>query len=210
MAFGIRRSVRDSGGHRKYTDAGMTEPEVGRLTFKNVVGHEPTRSGARPGHVEASSLPAADGCRVEELQGLAGCRRDARPPRRGWLFARNHDRRDGGGRSHQASAGEPEPLLLSRRLRIGLHRRTELTRKALERAGTLLGEPVDPKEVSSWGTRRTTSSPRMRRVPRCGGSDRPLHQGGTARCGRRLRTWLARGGHSVGPLDAGTAPRRRR
>src|SRR5438105_6075332 len=26
----------------KFTDAGMTDPEVGRLTFRNVVGHEPT------------------------------------------------------------------------------------------------------------------------------------------------------------------------
>src|SRR4051794_23326710 len=27
----------------RYTDAGMTEPEVGRLTFKNLIGHEPSR-----------------------------------------------------------------------------------------------------------------------------------------------------------------------
>jgi phosphoglycolate phosphatase len=44
----------------KFSDAGMTDPEVGRLTFTSVIGHDPSaRELARLMAVRLEHLPAA-------------------------------------------------------------------------------------------------------------------------------------------------------
>ena len=53
----------------KYTDAGMTDPQVGRLTFERVVGHEPTtrelaRLLARRQHYLPDAIAHSKGYRV--------------------------------------------------------------------------------------------------------------------------------------------------
>ena len=154
----------------KFTDAGMTEPEVGRLTFKNVIGHEPSRTElARVMSRRLRYLPADRG-RVEGLPGAAG-----RPE--------TLDRLDADGYLLGITTGGMEAAAHIKLARANLAHyfsfggygsdsgdRTELTRKALERAGTLLGEPLDPRRRSSWATRPTTSTPRTAPAPSRWGS----------------------------------------
>ena len=131
----------------KYTDAGMTEPEVGRLTFKNVIGHEPTRQELAqvmsrrlqylpqtvadskdfrvlPGVVETLDRLGAEGC----LLGITTGGMEAAAHIKLGRAHLNHYFCFGGYGSDSTD-------------------RIELTRRALERAGVLLGEPVDPKEA---------------------------------------------------------------
>jgi phosphoglycolate phosphatase len=130
----------------KYTDAGMTEPDVGRLTFKKVIGHEPSRRElARvmsrrlhylprtvaeskdfrvlPGVVETLDRLAADGF----LLGITTGGMEAAAHIKLARAKLNHYFCFGGYGSDSSD-------------------RAELTRKALERAGKLLGERVDPNE----------------------------------------------------------------
>jgi phosphoglycolate phosphatase len=131
----------------KFTDAGMTDPEVGRLTFANVIGREPTaeematlmarRQAALPAAVAESKgykvLPGVE----ETLKQLS----DA-----GFLLglttggteAAGHTKLERGGLNQFFSFGgygsdSPD--------------RTVLTRRAIERAGEVLKRPVDPKRV---------------------------------------------------------------
>jgi phosphoglycolate phosphatase-like HAD superfamily hydrolase len=131
----------------QYTDAGMTEPVVARLTFKNVIGHEPSRRElARvmskrlhylpqtvaeskdfrvlPGVVQTLDRLAAD----DYLLGITT----------GGMEAAAHIKLARAKLSHYFCFGG---------YGSDSSDRTELTRKALERAGKLLGERVDPKEA---------------------------------------------------------------
>jgi phosphoglycolate phosphatase len=131
----------------KYTDAGMTDPEVGRVTFERVIGRAPTseemaalitkRSEYLPKAVaESKGYRVLDGVR-ETLERLS----DA-----GFLLG--------------LTTGGVETAAHIKLARADLNRyfsfggygsdssdRTELTRIAVERAGTILGEPVDPRRV---------------------------------------------------------------
>lgn len=131
----------------KYTDAGMTDPEVGRVTFERVIGRAPTseemaalitkRSEHLPKAVaESKGYRVLDGVR-ETLERLS----DA-----GFLLG--------------LTTGGVEAAADIKLARADLNRyfsfggygsdssdRTELTRIAVERAGTILGEPLDPRRV---------------------------------------------------------------
>jgi phosphoglycolate phosphatase len=131
----------------RYTDAGMTEPEVGRLTFKNVVGHEPSRRElARVMSRRLHYLPRTV-AESKDFRVLPG-------------VVETLDRLGAGGYLLGITTGGMEAAAHIKLARANLSHyfcfggygsdstdRTELTRKALERAGTLLGGPVDPKEA---------------------------------------------------------------
>ena len=131
----------------RYTDAGWTDPEVARGTFKQVMGRDPTRQelaaliGAYlsiiPDNVQASE-------RYRVLDGV----HELLPQlvERGVLLG--------------ITTGAVEPAAHVKLGRAQLNRyfafggygsdspdRVELTRKAIERGGLLLGEPLDPADV---------------------------------------------------------------
>jgi phosphoglycolate phosphatase-like HAD superfamily hydrolase len=128
----------------RFTDAGMTDPEVGRLTFKAVVGHDPSASElARVLARRQAHLPRA----VAESAGyrvLPGVRArleqlhdDGYPLglTTGGTEAAAHIKLARGDLNHYfcfGGYGSDSPD------------RVELTRRAIERAGTVLGEPIDP------------------------------------------------------------------
>jgi phosphoglycolate phosphatase len=131
----------------KYTDAGMTDPEVGRITFERVMERAPApqemaalitkRSEYLPKAVdEAKGYRVLDGVR-ETLEKLSGD---------GFLLG--------------LTTGGVEAAAHIKLARADLNKffsfggygsdssdRTELTRIAVERAGTILGEPLDPRRV---------------------------------------------------------------
>ena len=131
----------------KYTDAGMTDPEVGRLTFENVIGRKPTveemaaliakRTAFLPQAVaESKAYQVLDGV-PETLERLT---------KAGFLLG--------------LTTGGVEAAAHIKLARGDLNKffpfggygsdssdRAELTRKAIERAGVILGEPVDPARV---------------------------------------------------------------
>jgi phosphoglycolate phosphatase len=131
----------------KYTDAGMTDPEVGRVTFRNVIGRDPApeelasviskRSQYLPQAVaESDGYKVLDGV-PEALERLS---------RAGCLLG--------------LTTGGVEAAAHIKLARADLNRyftfggygsdssdRAELTRKAIARAGNILGEPVDPQRV---------------------------------------------------------------
>lgn len=131
----------------RYTDAGMTEPEVGRLTFMNVIGHEPSsREFARLMSRRLHYLPRTVG-ESKDFMVLPG-------------VVETLDRLGADGYLLGITTGGMEAAAHIKLARANLNHyfcfggygsdstdRTELTRRALERAGTLLGEPVDPKEA---------------------------------------------------------------
>ena len=135
----------------RFTDAGMTDPDVGRLTFAAVVGHEPTPEElARVLLVRQRHLPHAvaesEGYRVlpgvrELLDQLHedGCLLGLTT---GGTEAAAHIKLARGDLNHYFSFGgygsdSPD--------------RTELTRRAIEWAGTVLGRAVDPGRVMVVG-----------------------------------------------------------
>jgi phosphoglycolate phosphatase len=131
----------------RYTDAGMTDPEVGRITFERVIGRAPTpeemaalitkRSEYLPEAVgQSKGYRVLDGVR-ETLEKLSGA---------GILLG--------------LTTGGVEAAAHIKLARADLNKyfsfggygsdssdRTELTRKAVERAGTILGDPLDPQRV---------------------------------------------------------------
>jgi phosphoglycolate phosphatase len=131
----------------KYTDAGMTEPEVARLTFKNVIGHEPSRQElARVISRRLHYLPqtVAESKDFKVLPGVV----------------ETLDRLSAEGYLLGITTGGMEAAAHIKLARANLGHyfcfggygsdsvdRTEVTRRALERAGVLLGEPVDPKQA---------------------------------------------------------------
>jgi phosphoglycolate phosphatase len=131
----------------KFTDAGMTDPTVARLTFQNAVGHDPTpRELATVLAAYLDRLPYevahADTYRVldgaEELLRRLG--------RDGILLG--------------ITSGAVEAAAHIKLSRAELNRffpfggygsdspdRVELTQRAIERGGQLLGHPLDPGQV---------------------------------------------------------------
>jgi phosphoglycolate phosphatase len=131
----------------KFTDAGMTDPEVGRLTFLNVIGREPTpEEMAKLMAKRLEALPEAvaesEGYRV--LPGVAetlGRLRDA-----GFLLGLTT------GGVEAAAHMKLERGDLNRFFSFGGYGsdspdRAELTRRAIERAEAILNQPLDPKQV---------------------------------------------------------------
>jgi phosphoglycolate phosphatase len=135
----------------RFTDAGMTDPEVGRLTFAAVVAHEPSPDElARVLLVRQRHLPRA----VAESSGyrvLPGVRERLDQLHRdgcllglttGGTEAAAHIKLARGELNHYFSFGgygsdSPD--------------RTELTRRGLERASTVLGHRVEPATVPVVG-----------------------------------------------------------
>jgi len=130
-----------------FSDAGMTDPEVGRKTFAAVIGHEPEpRELARVMAMRLKYLPQAvaesksyrvlDG--VEELL--------PRLVDEGYLLGLTTGGTDSAAHIKLARAN------LARWFTFGGYGsdstdRTELTRKAIERAGMLLGMNLDPQQA---------------------------------------------------------------
>jgi phosphoglycolate phosphatase-like HAD superfamily hydrolase len=135
----------------RFTDAGMTDPEVGRLTFQAVVGRAPSADelarvlAARQRHLPRA-VADSPGYRVlpgvrERLEQL---HRDGRllGLTTGGTEAAAHIKLARGDLNHFFSFGgygsdSPD--------------RTELTRRAIERAAVVLGHPVDPATVPVVG-----------------------------------------------------------
>lgn len=134
-----------------FTESGMTDPEVGRLTFKAVIGHEPSEEElARVLSRYLLRLPEevarSAGYRVldgveDQLLGLC---------RDGFLLG--------------ITTGAIEAAAHIKLMRANLGRffsfggygsdssdRGELTRKAIERATAILGSPIDPGRVLVLG-----------------------------------------------------------
>ncbi len=131
----------------KYTDAGMTEPDVASRTFRNVIGHDPsaqelarvmsTRLHYLPRTVaESKSFRVLPGVR-ETLDRLheAGCLLGITT---GGVEAAAHIKLARADLSHYFCFGGYGSDSTDR---------IELTRRALERAGVLLGERLEPREV---------------------------------------------------------------
>lgn len=135
----------------EFTESGMTDPVVGRLTFVGVIGHEPSTEELAsvvshylmrlPEEVaQSSGYRVLEG--VEELL-LSLCRN-------GFLLG--------------ITTGAVEAAAHIKLARAGLNRffsfggygsdsadRGELTRKAIDRAGVILGSPLDPQRVLVLG-----------------------------------------------------------
>jgi phosphoglycolate phosphatase len=132
---------------RRFTDVGMTDPEVGRLTFQNVLGRDPTPDemaaimSRRLAHLpravaESEGYQVLDGVR-ELLERLS---------QDGFLLG--------------LTTGGVEAAAHIKLARAGLNHyfcfggygsdssdRAELTRTAIERAGLILGGRLDPDRV---------------------------------------------------------------
>ena len=135
----------------KYTDAGMTDPEVGRLTFKSVVGHDPSPPelvrvmASRQRHLPKAVADSA-GYRV-----LPGVRE---------RLEQLHD----AGYPLGLTTGGTEAAAHIKLARAELNHyfcfggygsdspdRTELTRRGIERAGVVLGQAVEPSDARVVG-----------------------------------------------------------
>ena len=146
----------------EYTDAGMTDPEVGRLTFEKVIGREPTPRELARLLGAAQRAPAEGGRRVEGLPRAA--RREELLPRlcdEGYLLGLTTGRRRDRG-AHQARARASQPVLPLRRLRL----RLDGPRGAHAQGDRARGDDPRPRrstrdEVLWSATPRTTSRPRM-------------------------------------------------
>jgi phosphoglycolate phosphatase len=128
----------------EFANAGMTEPEVGRLTFRNVVGHEPSRREfarlmSRRLHFLHQTVAESKHFRVlpgvrESLERLCSA---------GYLLGVTTGGMEAAARIKLARAD------LGHYFWFGGYGsdssdRVELTRKAIERASTLIGERIDP------------------------------------------------------------------
>jgi phosphoglycolate phosphatase len=131
----------------KFTDAGMTDPEVGRLTFEKVIGREPTpRELARLLGRRNALLPKA----VAESKGyrvLPGVTELLpRLSDEGYLLGLTT------GGVETAAHIKLERAHLNRYFHFGGYGsdspdRAQLTRKAVERASTILKRPLSREEV---------------------------------------------------------------
>jgi phosphoglycolate phosphatase len=135
----------------KFTEAGMTDPVVGRLTFTRVIGHEPSSSELAkvishylmrlPEEVASSpGYKVLDG--VEELL--------PRLCKAGFLLGITT------GAVEAAAHIKLGRANLNRFFSFGAYGsdsadRGELTRKAIERAGEVLGSALDPQHVLVLG-----------------------------------------------------------
>jgi phosphoglycolate phosphatase len=131
----------------KYTDTGMTDPEVGRLTFVNVLGREPTPEeqatlmAKRLEHLP-DAVRESEGYRV--LPGVETTLEKLRDA--GFLLGLTT------GGVEAAAHMKLDRGELNRFFTFGGYGsdspdRTELTRRAIERAEKILGRRLDPKQV---------------------------------------------------------------
>jgi len=131
----------------RFSDAGMTDPEVGRRTFAAVIGHEPEpRELARVMAIRLKYLPQA----LAESKGyrVLDCVAELLPRLvdEGYLLGLTTGGTDSVAHIKLARAN------LARWFTFGGYGsdstdRTELTRKAIERAGILLGTEIDAGQV---------------------------------------------------------------
>lgn len=131
-----------------FSVAGMTDPEVGRRTFQAVVGHDPSpgelaRVMARRLEYLPAAVAASSGYRV-----LAGVKEVlASLCRRGYLLGLTTGSVEAAAHIKLARGD------LNKYFQFGGYgsdspQRTELTRRGIERAGVVLGHPVQPGQ--SW------------------------------------------------------------
>jgi phosphoglycolate phosphatase len=131
----------------EFTDAGMTDPDVGRKTFAAVVGHEPSpRELARLLAVRLKYLPEAvaesKGYRIlDGVEELLPRLADA-----GYLLGLTTGGTDSAAHIKLAR-GDLARWFIFGGYGSDSTDRTELTRVAIERAGKLLETNVDPKSV---------------------------------------------------------------
>jgi phosphoglycolate phosphatase-like HAD superfamily hydrolase len=131
----------------EFTDAGMTDPVVGRLTFAAVVGHEPTEEElSRVMSHYLMRLPdeVARSSRYRVLDGVEA--QLLRLCRSGFLLGITTGALEAAAQIKLARAN------LSRFFSLGGYGsdsadRGELTRAAIERAGEILRSPLDPRRV---------------------------------------------------------------
>lgn len=135
----------------KFTDAGMTDPQVGRLTFEAVLGRKPTAAelarvlAQRQRHLPAA-VAASEGYRV-----LPGVReRLTQLHDDGYLLGLTTGGTEAAGHIKLAR-GDLNHFFSFGGYGSDSEDRTELTKRAIERAGTVLGEPVDPGRVAVVG-----------------------------------------------------------
>jgi phosphoglycolate phosphatase len=128
----------------KFTDAGMTDPEVGHLTFTNVIGREPTTEElARVMAKRLEFLPqaVADSTGYKVLAGV----QDLLPrlTQEGFLLGLTT------GGVEEAAHMKLERAGLNKYFSFGGYGsdspdRTELTKRAIERAGVIFGDRLSP------------------------------------------------------------------
>jgi phosphoglycolate phosphatase len=131
----------------KYTDAGMTEPEVARLTFERVLRRDPTK-------------PELDRLMSRRMEFLPRTVAESRAFRVLPGARQTLDRLHAAGYLLGVTTGGVEAAARIKLARAGLDHyftfggfgsdssdRVELTRRAIERAGAALGEPLDPSQV---------------------------------------------------------------
>jgi phosphoglycolate phosphatase-like HAD superfamily hydrolase len=139
--YGVPANIED------YTEAGMPDQEVGRITFAAVIEREPTAAElakvmARYLHYLPDTVAASTRYRV-----LSGVKQTLRHlTRAGYLLGLTT------GNVEAAAHIKLERGDLNRYFSFGGYGsdsadRGELTRKAIERAGTIVGAPVDPGRV---------------------------------------------------------------
>jgi phosphoglycolate phosphatase len=131
----------------RFTDAGMTDPAVGRLTFVGVIGRDPTREEmaalmARrlthlpPAVAESQGYRVLDG--VEETLGTLSEQGYLLGLTTGGVEAAAHIKLARAGLNHYFSFGGYGSDSTDR---------AELTRCAIERAGRILGQRLDPQRI---------------------------------------------------------------
>jgi phosphoglycolate phosphatase len=135
----------------KFTDAGMTDSQVARRTFDAVVGHSPSRTELsrllerRLNHLYAT---VADSTGYRVLPGVE--RLLPRLLEEGYLLGLVT------GNGEAAAHIKLHRARLNRFFSFGGYGsdsddRSELTKKALERAALVFGEPIDPKQCLTVG-----------------------------------------------------------
>jgi phosphoglycolate phosphatase-like HAD superfamily hydrolase len=139
--YGVPADIED------HTEAGMPDQEVGRVTFAAVIGHEPAPAElAKVMALYLRYLPQA----VEESQGyrvLSGVTQTLRHlTRAGYLLGLTTGNIEAAAHIKLAR-GELNQFFSFGGYGSDSADRGELTRKAIERAGTIVGAPIDPRRV---------------------------------------------------------------